>query len=76
MYNRMTTCGCPDESANTETVMICAGAACTADETFLCAEAGQSSTLPKTIIEEQVYVYGFSPSEALERGTMFPELVN
>lgn len=36
----------------------------------------ESSSLPQTHITEQVYTYGFGPEEALEQGTMFPELVN
>lgn len=38
--------------------------------------AVESSSLPQTLITEQVYAYGFGPQEALEQGTMFPELVN
>ena len=76
MYKHMTKDCRAGEAVNTQTVTISAGEACSAQDSFSCAKASASSSLPHVFIEEQVYVYGFSPEEALQRGTMFPELVN
>jgi len=73
------TCKCPGQTDHgQEAVTIPAGEACAG----LCADnAGGSEralnlgSLPVTIVEEQIYSYGFCPSEALQRGTLFPELV-
>lgn len=61
-----------------EAVIVPAGEACAG----LCGDGFNESeevlstaSLPNTIIERQVYTYSFCPSEALQRGTMFPELV-
>lgn len=81
MYRRMIMCTRADTAADmavdTETIMISAGEAC--EEACVgagCEAAGETASLPHVHFEEQVYVYGFTPEEALQRGTMFPELVN
>ena len=76
MYCNMNMCARTGEDADMQTVTICAGEACATQESVSCSKAVESSSLPHVFIEEQVYVYGFSPEEAFERGTMFPELVN
>ncbi len=77
MYRKMMMCGRADlPAADMQTVTICAGEACDADYAAPCAAAAEPSSLPHVHIEEQVYEYGFSPEEALQRGTLFPELVN
>lgn len=72
----MNRCARADEA---EAVMIPAGDVCAVLDGV--GDVGdipavESSSLPQTHITEQVYTYGFSPVEALEQGTMFPELVN
>lgn len=65
-----------DMRDDTQTVTVCAGEACQSSNVISCSAATESSSLPNLHFEEQVYTYGFIPEEALERGTMFPELVN
>lgn len=77
-------CGCALAVAvdgSTEAVTVQAGDACSGFcgilpvTTALEAVDAACVRLPQTVITEQVYTYGFCPDEALQRGTLFPELV-
>ena len=55
---------------------VAAGMACEAPCTDICAEVGAcESPLAQLVFPIQVYTYGFCPSDALAKGTLFPELV-
>lgn len=77
MYKDISSCGC-SEAVELETYAVCAGDACSIIEGIAqdCGSAETLPRLPQVHILEQKYVYGFTPEEALARGTMFPELVN
>ena len=71
-------CGCA-AAVDVETYTVCAGQACNTvdtEDTLGCGSLEALTPLPNVHILEQSYVYGFTPEEALSRGTMFPELVN
>ncbi|MCE5235178.1 MAG: spore coat associated protein CotJA [Clostridiaceae bacterium] len=56
---------------------VAAGMACEAPCTDICLEAGAcaQNLLAQLVFPIQVYTYGFCPSDALAKGTFFPELV-
>ncbi len=72
-------CGCAGAAAgnamrNDETVLVQAGEACRSGACGdIAAVPGQN--LAMLCMEDQIYVEGFCPAEALEQGTMFPGLV-
>lgn len=58
--------------------VILAGAACTSD-TCGCAVSGTGNggcRLAQVYFPDQTYRAGFCPCEAIEKGTLFPELVS
>ena len=79
MYCNKMMCGANNCAADEGVaVAIPAGEACAG----LCGEGLpmeeetlEITALPVTIVIPQSYVYGFCASEALQRGTLFPELV-
>lgn len=80
-------CGCNADSlavaidGSAEAVTVQAGEACSGLCSILpvtaALEAIESGSvrLPQTVITAQAYTYAFCPDEALQRGTLFPELV-
>ncbi len=68
-----TSSACPAGMDNT----VAAGMACESACTDISAVAGVSTggELAQLQFPVQEYTYGFCPSDALEKGTMFPEFV-